>query len=141
MILWEENKIQTGISSNKIFVIFCISPTSQHHGKTKSSVYAAIIQDGEYVDFFTPFVEYKRLQVLDVVEQFGDEICLFTEFIDMKQIGDMDQEEYQDFVHDLNLCKNALKPRIEKLRFVFDKSSPVAAFNKMTLLNPDEESK
>ena len=108
---------------------------------TKLSVYATITQDGEYVDFFTPFVEYKRSQVLDVVEQFGDELCLFTEFIDMKQIGDMDEKEYQDFVHDLNLCKPVLKSRIENLHFVFDESNPVAAFSKMTLLNPDEESK
>ncbi|KAI7859326.1 hypothetical protein BDC45DRAFT_602155 [Circinella umbellata] len=118
-----------------------IRPTGNPGTIAKTRVYATIRENGEYVDFFTPFVEYKRSQVLNIVEQFGDEICLFTEFIDIKEIGDMDEEGYQDFVHDLNLCKDSLKSRIENLHFIFDKSNPIEPFNKMTLLNPDDKSK
>ncbi|KAG2224458.1 hypothetical protein INT45_010524 [Circinella minor] len=122
---------------NDPFVIG-IRPTGYPNTIARTKVYATLEEEeGEYADFFTPFVEYKRSQVLNIVEQFGDEICLFTEFIDMKEIGDMDEEEYQNFVYDLNLCKDSLKSRIENLRFIFDKSDPIKPFNKMTLLNPD----
>ncbi|KAI9265070.1 hypothetical protein BDA99DRAFT_507615 [Phascolomyces articulosus] len=109
--------------------------TSSGTTKASISIYAKL-DDGEYADYFTPFVESKRSRILDIVEQFGDEICLFTEFIDIKQIGDMEEQEYQDFLHDLYLIKDGLEPRIQNIHFIFDDSFPIASYNKVTFLNP-----
>ncbi|KAI9313057.1 hypothetical protein BX666DRAFT_2030450 [Dichotomocladium elegans] len=94
-----------------------------------------LLSDRTYFDMFVPFVARKRSKVLKTVSLFGDEICLFTEFIDFKKIGDMKQTEYDNFIHDLLLCREDIDSRIKQVPRGYEESSPVKPFKRMTLLN------
>ncbi|KAI8150019.1 hypothetical protein BJV82DRAFT_573223 [Fennellomyces sp. T-0311] len=98
--------------------------------------FKVVRNDGDFFDLFPPFVAKKRTQILRVASIIGDEICAFTESIDMKEIGDMDTDEYADFLNDLKLSKGRLKEAIDTLQDANAfHGDPTSSYSRVELLN------